>query len=116
MALVCIAEARFLLETVICGNGKASTMFATQNAVKKPRLDVLVVNPKRLAPSSSAAKSTPATQRVDAKMHLAVDAVPYKQQNVNLKPQNRGYFFCQKYLTILYLRDIEISLIFLLSK
>jgi len=92
MALVCIAEARFLLETVICGNGKASTMFATQNADKKPRLAVIVVNPKRLAPLSSVAKSTPAMLRVDAKMHHAVDAVPYKQQNVNPKPQKRGFF------------------------
>jgi hypothetical protein len=95
MALVCIAEALFLLGTVICGSGKASTMFATQNAEKKPRLVARLVNPKRLAPSSSVARNTPVMQRVGAKMHLAVDAVPSKQQNVNLKPQNRGYFFAK---------------------
>jgi hypothetical protein len=78
MALVCIAEVQCLPETVICGNGKANTMFATQNAVKKPRLVARVVNPKRLAPTLSVARNTPAMQRVDAKMHLAVDAVPYK--------------------------------------
>jgi hypothetical protein len=74
------AEAWFRLVKAICGNGKVVSMFAIKPVAKMLRLVARVVNPKRLAPSSSVARNTPVMQRVGAKMHLAVDAVPYKQQ------------------------------------